>query len=232
MDTQELIELIQRALPPEILNKSGTIVYSSVSSICKGDLYIMGLNPGGASGPQIIQTLENLQEKHLNSYEDDERWGRYEQGQHPLQKNYRSLKTYLNDDKEIFSTNLIFTRSRDATKANYPEAAKDCWPVHEILIDIIDPKCLIVFGNGPISPYSFIRDHLPSTITLDIAPPKKAGHKNWVVRSSEAYIKGKKRLVIGVPHLSLYRITNRNNSNNDCFEIINWIKEKIDTFEN
>jgi len=228
MPLQQLIQEIKEPIP-DILDKSGSIVYSSKYSICKGDLYIMGLNPGGEPGGEddktIRETLDDLPSKTKNSYRD-ELWGNYKSsavGVHPLQKNYVYLMNHLNNGgKEVFSSNLIFTRSRDASGANYDESAKKCWPVHEIFIKIIDPKCFIVFGNSSISPYSFIKNqyHLQDIGEVD------SGHGNWKCKSCKGMINGKERLLIGIPHLSRYHINYKKE------DVIKWIRDKINDFKN
>ncbi|HWZ35733.1 MAG TPA: hypothetical protein VNW51_06205 [Mucilaginibacter sp.] len=224
MSLQKLILEIEETIP-NILEEKGSIVYSSVNSICKGNLYIMGLNPGGKDGKTIKQTLDELPNKSNNSYEDDDKWGnikQFEPGQHPLQKNYKCLKKSLNADKEIFSTNLIFTQSTDQGGANYPTNAEYCWNVHKKFINIIDPKCLIVFGIGSVSPYNFIKHNY----TLEVDPnPQKSGHGNWPIYCAETAIENKKRLIIGVPHLSIYSISTKP-------EVIEWIKNRIHGFKN
>jgi len=219
---QKLIQEIKETIP-DILDQPGSIVYSSVNSICKGDLYIMGLNPGGQDGKTIRETLYDLPSKQNNSYEDDEPWGnvkRYEPGQHPLQKNYKCLKRFLNADEEIFSTNLIFTQSLNQHGVNYNKRAKDCWKVHEKFIDIIDPKCFIVFGIGAISPYNFIKNNY--ALKPDPNPPKSE-HGNWPIYCAEAVIENKNRLIIGLPHLSIYSISNKP-------KITEWLKNRTEDF--
>lgn len=222
MPLQNLIQEIKETIP-DILDQPGSIVYSSVKSVCKGDLYIMGLNPGGQNGKTIKQTLDELPTKKNNSYEDDGRWGnkkKIEPGQHPLQKNYKCLKKDLNADQEIFSTNLIFTQSVNQGGANYVTKAKSCWDVHKKFIDIVDPKCFIVFGIGAISPYHFLKDNYALRLDSDLPDSQ---HGNWPIYCAEAMIEGRNRLVIGLPHLSIYSISNKP-------EVVKWIKNRIDRF--
>jgi len=216
--TSGFIKEIKESLS-RIINESGTIVYSSVNSICKGDLYIMGLNPGGGTGDTVGQTLDHLPEKSTNSYRD-ERWNPFEIGKHPLQKNYAFLMQHLNTGgEEVFSTNLIFTRSRSADGANYPISAEKCWHAHKLFIKIVDPMCFLVFGNSSISPYDFIKNKYQ----LKECGDTDSGHGNWKIKSSRGIIEGKERLLIGLPHLSRYHI---------CYqpEAMKWITDKIDTF--
>jgi len=218
-----IIDDIKRSIVT-ILNKPGSVVYSSANSICKGDLYMMGLNPGGSDKGTINQLIDELSTKTSNSY-IDERWGtttkKYEKGKHPLQKNYINLTKYLNNSQEVFSTNLIFTRSIDQSGANYPLNADLCWPAHQQFIKIVDPKCLLVFGISQISPYSYIKNKYK----LPYIDKIFSEHGNWYCFATNGEIEGKNRLVIGVPHLSRYTIANYP-------RVMQWIKNKIDNFNN
>ncbi len=223
MQLQKLILKIEETIP-DMLDQSGSIIYSSKNSICKGDLYVMGLNPGGESGEKISKTLTELPNKIKNSYRD-ESWGdknSFDVGNHPLQRNYVYLMNQLTGgEKEVFSTNLVFTRSRDAQGMNYPESAHNCWPVHKIFIETVDPKCFIVFGNSSVSPYNFIKNKFGLQDNGDV----ESGHGNWICKSSKGIIEDKERLLIGIPHLSRYHI----NYNKE--DVIKWIKDKIADFK-
>lgn len=202
MDINELINRVKIHLQP-ILNESGSLVYSSVDTISKGDMYTLGLNPGGEVDIPIIKTLLELPLKKRNAY-IDETWGNrknpsYQPGQHPLQRNFTGLIRAIGyDPSVIFSTNLIFTRSRGQYGSYYSKRADICWKVHQEFISIIDPKYFIVFGNSKISPFQYIKGKYSLRITDSI----ESGHGNWKCFSCVGLIEGKERLLIGIPHLS------------------------------
>jgi len=224
MNLTELKTSLEKVLSP-ILEKSGSIVFSSASSIIKGDLYILGLNPGGEVNISIKQVLDELPFKTRNAYLD-ERWGNrknqhYNVGNHPLQKNYIELiKTLGFDVRSVFSSNLIFTRSRNQKGANYPYNADLCWPVHKEFIQIVDPDHLLVFGNSKISPYQYIKNKY----SLELKDYKESGHGNWKCYYCSGEIEGRRRSLIGIPHLSRYYITYHE-------DVIDWIKLKISKIE-
>ena len=56
MTTQKLIDKITKQID-QILNESGLIVFSSVDTLVKGDIYTLGLNPGGEAKIPIIKTI-------------------------------------------------------------------------------------------------------------------------------------------------------------------------------
>jgi len=216
---QGLIEKIERQLNP-ILDKSGHIVFSSIATITKGDLYTLGLNPGGGSVKTISEKLIELPFKHHNSY-IDETWenkkAKYRKGRHPLQRNFTELiKAIDYEPEKVFSSNLIFTRSHGQSGSNYPINADICWTVHQEFIKIVDPDCFIVFGNSKISPYQFIKDKYH----LETIDKISCGQGNWKCFFALGPIEGRKRKLIGVPHLSRYYITRHE-------DVIKWITSKI-----
>ena len=220
MNIIEIINRIQVQLKP-ILNESGSVVFSSVETIKKGDIYTIGLNPGGEVDITINETLKDLPTKKRNAYLD-ERWGNrknsnYEPGKHPLQHNFAGLLRALGyDPRDVFSSNLIFTRSRRQYGAYYPERADVCWKAHQEFIKIIDPKYFIVFGNSRISPFHYIKNKY----SLKISDSTESGHGKWKCFACTGEIEGKERILIGVPHLSRYYIANHE-------QVIDWITSKL-----
>src|ERR1035441_8005860 len=77
-----------------ILDKSGTILYSSCATLKPGKYYFLGLNPGGtdADTNTIRKSLGNLGALTDCAYLDED-WGSdsrsYSKGCHPLQKNFK-----------------------------------------------------------------------------------------------------------------------------------------------
>jgi len=220
MDLINLKTSLQKILFP-ILEESGNIVFSGSESIRKGRLFTLGLNPGGEVNIPIRKVLSELLFKNRNAYLD-ESWGNrknqhYKMGQHPLQKNYIGfIKALGFDPRSVFSSNLIFTRSRNQEGANYPSHADICWPAHKEFIRIVDPDHILVFGNSKISPYQYIKNKY----SLEQNDWKDSGHGSWSCYFCSGEIEGRKRSLIGVPHLSRYYITYHE-------DVIDWIKSKI-----
>lgn len=220
MEANQIINSIKTLIEP-ILHESGKVIYSSVDTISKGDLYILGLNPGGDVPITIIEDLERLTQRSINAYMD-ETWGNrrnpsYRKGKHPLQKNVTLLIQNLGyNPRQVFCSNLIFVRSRKAEESIYRSQADLCWAVHKELIKIVDPKCLIVFGNSKLSPFQYINGKYPPRIGDRI----NSGHGTWHCYSCTGEIEGKERVLIGLPHLSRYYV-NRHN------DVLRWIVSKI-----
>ena len=84
----ELVEKIKIHLNT-LLNESGSIVFSSIDTLRKGELYTLGLNPGGGAIIPLTRILNELPLKKYNAYIDEqwknEKSKNYKKGQHPLQ---------------------------------------------------------------------------------------------------------------------------------------------------
>jgi hypothetical protein len=187
----------------DILNESGTILYSSRATLSLGKYYFIGINPGGpAEGTSSIQSsLDDLKNETQNAYLHQS-WCRHKdcndcKGKHPLQQNYQALFNALGEDLEsVCASNLIFKRSRGEKDAGGWNAALICWPLHMEIIKIVQPRAIIAFGKLP---FDFIQNALEgATVQVD-----RTNHGNWPWRRST--LKDGKKL-IGLPHLSRYAL--------------------------
>jgi hypothetical protein len=212
---ENLIKLGNEILP-HILERKGELIYSSHETLKKGDIYLLGLNPGGEDSPTIKKHLEGMLQKKTNSYLD-ESWRNkittWEKGQAPLQKRVNYLLNSLgHKTREVCSSNLIFVMSRSADEINYGLAGY-CWRFHEVILEIIQPKIILCFGISDISAYSFLLALFNETEVK----PFPADHGDWHCRAFNTVINGRKTTIVGVPHLSYYNIIGKE-------EVINWIK--------
>jgi hypothetical protein len=188
-----------------ILNQSGTILYSSRATLTPGKYYFLGINPGGsAEGTSSIQnSLDDLKTQTDNAY-IHQCWFRHEhchdcKGKHPLQQNYQALFTALGEDLEsVCASNLIFKRSRAEKDAGGWTAALECWPLHEEIIKIVQPRAIITFGKLP---FAFIH-HALEGVAVQVDRTK---HGNWGWQRSTL---NDGRKLIGLPHLSRYALRN------------------------
>lgn len=192
----------------EVLSRSGSILYSAAHTLTKGDIYILGLNPGGNEGPSISQHLAELPNKTQNSYLD-ESWGKRvdADGQAPLQRRIKGLVNAVGADlRNICASNLIFMRSPNDKGIKFPKDADTCWPIHEKILDIVQPKLIIAFGNSLRSPYGYLFNKFNTDGHECIID---SGHGSWKCRSFEAVIGVHKIYVVGFPHLSRYSPFNK-----------------------
>lgn len=227
MNISKLINESELLLGRENLNRGGGILYSASHTLARGDLYILGFNPGGEDGtsPSISQHLATLPSKTENSY-IDETWGDRgddKKGQAPLQVRIRKLVECIGADlKNVCASNLIFMQSRKATGIKYPEDADACWPVHEKILDIVQPKLIIAFGNSSVSPYRYLFHKLKVVGHEDILD---SGHGSWKCRGFEALVDGREVYIAGFPHLSRYSPLNKSGEVKE--HLVAWLKGKV-----
>lgn len=200
-----------------LLDRPGSILYSSHETLRPGDAYVLGYNPGGSAGSPIQMSIDELLTKTTNAYLD-EKWEHknrvWPEGEAPLQKNMKwiveSLGLCL---REVCTSNLIFFQSPKASDIN-SELADQCWPVHRAIIAIIKPKIIIAFGNNAVdSPYAYL--HARFGGTEESIP---SGHGDWKVKGFKSYIDGHPLYMAGLPHLSRYSAIGKN-------YIIDWLSE-------
>ncbi len=209
------------------LGERGAILYSSFLTLSPRRFYILGLNPGGTpgSGDTIAQRLNGLS-RHKGNAHIDEDWRfdsrHYGIGEHPLQRHLRMLMQELGEDlRHVWASNLIFARSPDQYSADYPERRHLCWPVHQMIMNIVRPNVIIAFGNGNVLPYAFLALKYQETLGEEPEETRFAAqHGPWQCRSLQTWIESRPTLVIGLPHLSRYTIEGKPAG-------LDWIKEKI-----
>jgi len=221
MNKTDLPELAKTKLKA-ILQQNGEVIYSSHETLKKGDIYLMGFNPGGAGFISIEKHIDKMLDRIENSYLD-ESWkngnSHYAKGQAPLQKRIVWLLNQLGvEPRDVCASNLIFQTSRHANSVPY-SLAEMCWPVHKAVIDIVKPQLLIVFGNGnQNSPYAFLKNKF---LGVD-DPPIKTGHGNWTCKGFQTTIDSTDLYVAGLPHLSRF-------DPQKIGEGIQWLKSKLRT---
>jgi len=218
---EDLIKIGKEYLPL-ILDKKGELIYSSHETLKKGDIYLLGLNPGGEGYETIEKHLSKLLEKETNSYLD-ERWkneiASWPKGQAPLQIRVDYLLRNLGyKTRDVCESNLIFVTSKSIEDleygdfSNFKQLANYCWQYHEILMKIIQPKVILCFGNGEKSSYSFLYSHY-----IGVEATFPSGHGNWNCKAFTTVVQGRKTSVVSVPHLSRYNVVCKG-------DVINWIK--------
>lgn len=214
----ELLEFSYQRLSP-ILDLPGHLLYSGHQTLKKGDIYLMGFNPGGVDTKPLRERMWDTMSSDHNAYLDecwDNGSGDYEKGKAPLQRRVQwVLENLGSNPRDVCASNLIFARSRDANSISY-EFAKVCWPVHEAIIKIVQPKVILAFGNSEISPYGYLKSLLGANNEDSTA----AGHGVWKVKAFQAQHRGRSILVAGIPHMSRYNPIGK-------LDVIQWIRDRI-----
>lgn len=202
-----------------LLDSDGELIYSSHETLKKGDVYLMGLNPGGGGVIKINDHIDKMLTRDENSY-IDESWENgkkiYAAGTAPLQKRVRWLIENLGyNTRDICATNLIFKTTKSADELCFGLAGI-CWTFHEYVLDIVKPKLILTFGNSETSsPYSFLKSLFNGEETKI-----NANHGDWACKGFRAEINGINTFIVGLPHLSYYNIINKSH-------VIDWILENI-----
>ncbi len=217
MSKYEIPELAKKHLN-DLLNESGSILYSSHETLKPGQIYLLGFNPGGAGGNSLLSSIDRLLNNESNSYLD-ECWenlsGSWEAGDAPLQKRVCYLLENLGlNPREVCSSNLIFLQSREAKNINF-NLANRCWPIHESILQLIKPKLIIAFGNSGVSPYGYLHNMLGGE--QEYIP---SGHGNWNVKGFTTQINENPVYIAGLPHLSRYSPIGKDN-------VLNWLSSKL-----
>lgn len=217
LDLQALREVAQARLG-DLLDHEGTVLYSGVQTLVPGNLYILGVNPGGGPGVfegyTIRPSLQELPEWRGNRYL--QAWGRWAPTQHPLQRHLRWLieKGIGCDLTGVCASNLIFVTSRNERAAGYPEFARICWPIHERILQIVQPRLLIVYGKVSLQWLSQDLDGENDVERLGSIP---SGHRSWKCTAIRRPLAGQSRVVVGLPHLSRYDAKGKS-------WVVDWIK--------
>ena len=219
--SKELDQIEEMLLTSPLKNEPGSLIYSSLETLRKGNLIFLGLNPGGLPDEnktilEHFQFMKRIENKEFNEYCDGV-WKpagvEKPRGGSVLQKRVQYLLSSLAiNTRNVFASNLIFKRTRAESDLNNESYwAEICWKIHQKFISIIDPSLIVVMGN---SPYEFINGKMKKILRTEIF---NSGHGDWNCEFSEGFLNGKKRKLIKIPHLSRYKI----NAHND---VINWIK--------
>lgn len=207
-----------------ILDESGGILNSSAARLTKGDYYLLGQNPGGNEvacvGATIRKDLEEMPGRKGSDLQNSD-WGAPRlQRQLELLFGAECLGADLGN---VCASNLIFTRSQNV-RGMKPEHADLCWPVHEMILRIVQPRVILAFGNGDSrptdSPYAYLKmKHLETKGEVPKQTSEPAQHGSWSCCSFDLDLGWLQCRVIGLPHLSRYSLDGKQG-------VLKWIKEQ------
>jgi len=207
----------------QLVCESGKVLYSSASTLRRGPLYLLGLNPGGSPEHErtIGDSLRDLEQgKCWNDY-CHERWYPFKvAGRHRLQRNIIDLFNALDLDLELVcASNLVFLRSPHKDGIKLSADADRCWKVHEMILSIVKPRTILAFGNNSQeSTFTYLTTKFPLTLRPQEGPRPSRSARLWVFEGLHA---GRTIKVVGLPHLS-WNAVHKNP------EALNWLKEQID----
>jgi len=223
------------ALGPYLSDK-GCFIYSASDTLQKNQVLLYGLNPGqnpeechpsnpllsdsiadfAGDQPNLIKTERWLKPPHQRQHGVD-----YPEGTAPYQQQITCLLNFL-EHPDALVTNLIFLQTRDSNelrkllqgeKGERIQCA--CWTVHQHILNITKPRAIIAIGIGTFERLCRLlggSDQVPE--------PFPSGCRGWKCRSTSRHWDERKISIIGIPHLSWYRI---NRYNDAC----SWVKKKV-----
>lgn len=196
-------ENMARAQLHTLLERSGKVIYSAADTLRPGDIYLLGINPGGVpdepDSETIGQNLAKFPTKICNDYLD-EYWPSRTRA---LQDNVKSLLFDLQYDvRQVCASNVVFTRSqREPRYKEFKLYASICWPVHAFVISVIRPRMILVFGKSPFW-YLWESAGKPEMEQEPSGNYNKA-RKPTLCRSFRTDYANHKTVVVGIPHLTL-----------------------------
>ena len=135
----------------DILNESGKVLYSSAATLCPGEIYLLGVNPGGLPGAPgtttVGENLSSFANKTTNDYLDEVWPGRSSLLQTRIKNLFAERKHGV---RTVCASNVVFTRSpTEPSYKDFKPIASTCWPVHANVISVVKPRLILVFGSAP-----------------------------------------------------------------------------------
>ena len=200
----------------EFAGLSGSVMYSGIDTLCQGDIYLMGLNPGGDPGviPQTaLQTIDSVFKVRpdFSAYLDEDWRGGL--GQHQHQKRVVDICSLLGVDvRTVFSANAVFVRPGDAATLaenlgnRTREVIDCCLRVHDFFLAIVRPKIVVCLGNGEgASSFAILRNYLGSPESHLVGKTFRDGK---YCDASPSWGRGGCR-IIGAPHPSRFTMSSQ-----------------------
>lgn len=222
-DVSSFVQFAAGILEP-VLDRPGKVLYSEPKTLRRGERYILAMNPGQAATRTIRADLLDFPSKSTNDHLD-ESWisskGRRlcPVGRHPLQRHLNALCESLGFRlRDTCASNLIFTTSHQAKDAGYPESADQCWPVHQRILDVVQPRAIFAIGNGAESPFRYLTERARAKTPIEQEPVSRGKASCKAILRT---IHDRPTVVIGLPHLSRFTIEGKP-------QVIDWIRKQID----
>jgi hypothetical protein len=218
MQCSEFVDQVEYRLGPDISRLPGRVLYCGLSAFRDGQLYVMGLNPGGdpSSHDSILDDLQGTRPDDYSAYLC-EVWPRYAAGRAPHQRRVAEVCGLLGheDMRRVFSTNAIFAgtkRAADITTldALYGLSAK-CWPVQKWFLSIVRPRTIVCLGNGALSSFGLLAGWLKMSrdAIASCGPSRSFRDGKWFDAQIhlEGVVPSSKVRVIGIPHPSRFGLS-------------------------
>ena len=155
MDLSLLPRLTEIAIENLPMEESGRVLSSPMSTLRKGEIYLVGISPGSKAGHHspleeetIRESLERLNKDESHPYVHESWHAHQLAGGDALQLRARWLFEQLNVGMEtICASNGVFLRSRrPLNRKSYIAEFNRCWPVHKFILQQVKPKVIVAYG--------------------------------------------------------------------------------------
>ncbi len=229
-ESKERIVEALRGLAPYVQNGPGEVFFSGQTTFKKGDYFIMGLNPGGGDVyHSVIETAGEVEPGRFSNYLDQcwqpECWNstlRFDPAKtvchhgNGTEKHQRGVQTIarrsgIKDLRDVFATQAIFLKSPNTKSfkseygVNMKHAFETCWPVHKVMLSIVQPKVIVCLGfQDDESSFAFLQTKASriEPVRDGFKPDMKRRMYRWTrIKFHDASIPGEP-LLVGVYHPS------------------------------
>lgn len=154
-----MIEELAKEVPEECLEWPGGVFMSGQEAFAvetAGDIYILGMNPGGEPVRNAEGKFDNTVQKSIkesisrvesnwSAYRGDD--GDWNTG---LQSSVRHLLSNLRlDPGKVPTSNLVFQQSKGigSYPGNYWHDAEICWPFHQAVVEKLKIRVILCMGK-------------------------------------------------------------------------------------
>lgn len=195
------IETALDRLPATLLSRSGSVFYTGRDAFtAQRPLYLLGLNPGG----DPLRQADNTVQKHIDGFRTrikpwsayaDDSWEGAKPGTWGMQPRVLHMLGKLGYDPRLTpASNVVFVRTRDeaALTAESSRLIRECWPVHQTVIETLGVRIIVCFGG---TAGAWVRQRLSAIELVDEFIEQNA--RGW---KSTAYRARDGRVVVTVTH--------------------------------
>lgn len=189
------------AADASLANTPGKILYSSAATLDPFPIYFLGTNPGGALPSTLVQSIDDIA-SGSNEYLDYS-WEGRPPGQAKLQKQViRFLSGLGFEPRYVPASNIVMTRSTGITTHQDMDGdARRCWPLHQIILESVQPRSILAFGSGvEKSAFAYLRAFLKPD-KVESIPAEQPG---FTCHAFKASLGARTISVVVVPHLTRY----------------------------
>ena len=151
-----MIQDFAKLVPKTLMNRSGKVFYSGRNAFePPSELYVLGINPGGAPDDYKSETVSSHTKWLLKSGPSDwsayrdETWAGRPAGTASMQPRLLHMFRRLGlNPGDVAASNLVFVRSvRKATlKGDFSRLALQCWPFHRAVMEKLRVRVVLCLG--------------------------------------------------------------------------------------